>query len=78
MNNNTATGTTNKFWMVWTMHGASPTVQHQTAKSAKDDASRLAEMHPDERFVVLESVSVFIATINPPQELKCVKSKACF
>lgn len=75
---NTPTGTTNKFWMVWKIHGTLPTVQHQTAKSAKHEASRLAELHPDERFVVLESVSVFIATINPPQELRCVKCEDGF
>jgi hypothetical protein len=75
---NIPTATTNKFWMVWKIGGTSPSVQHETAEAAKAEASRLAEKHPGERFVVLQAMSVFIATINPPQELRCVKCEAYF
>jgi len=76
--NETPTGTANKFWMVWKINGASPNQKHETAEAAKAEASRLAEKHPGERFVVLQSMSVFIATINPPQELRCVKCESDF
>jgi hypothetical protein len=70
--------TANKFWLVWKIHGAPSTAQHQTAEIAKAEASRLAEKHPGERFVVLQAMSVFIATVNPPQELRCIKCEAYF
>jgi len=76
--NMNTTGTANKFWMVWKIHGASSTAQHQTKEIAKAEASRLAEKHPGERFVVLQAMSVFIATVNPPQELRCVISESDF
>ena len=65
---------TNKFWMVWKINGYAPVQKHETAEIAKAEASRLAEKHPGERFVVLQAMSVFIATVNPPQELRCQSS----
>jgi len=72
------TGTTNQFWLVWRIGGLSPTKQHETKESAQGEAERLAAANPDARFAVMQSMEVKIATINPVQSLRCVKSKQPF
>jgi hypothetical protein len=73
-------GQTDKFWMVWREDSFSspPTVKHTTSAAAKAEASRLATKHPDTRFAVLQAMEVHVATINPPQALRCVQSKGEF
>lgn len=66
-------GVTDKFWLVWRLGGGQPTKMHGSADAAKDEAERLAEKLPGERFAVLQAMEVYIATINPPQALKCLK-----
>jgi len=71
-------GETNKFWMVYRIGGMSPSVMHGDAQAAKDEAFRLAEKNPGERFTVLQAMEVYIATVNPPQALRCVKQQSDF
>jgi hypothetical protein len=49
-----------------------------TADDAKKEAERLAAKHPQERFTVMQSMEVYVATINPPQALKCVINPSTF
>lgn len=74
-------GTTSKFWMIYRTDSSverSPTKMHSFLTLAKDEANRLAKKHPGGRFAVLEAVEVCVATINPPQTLKCVKDDSPF
>ena len=43
-----------RFWLVWNHNGGVPTVQHETAQSAKTEAERLARNNPGQQFHVLE------------------------
>ncbi len=43
-----------KFWMV--LGRSNPTYQHGTEEGARKEAKRLAQMHPGERFTVLEAI----------------------
>lgn len=44
------------FYVIWRDGGGPPTVKHQSVKSAKQQAERLARGHPGEKFHVLELV----------------------
>jgi len=45
-----------KYWLV---HGAGPTnSKHMTKESAEREAARLAVLHPQQSFYVMEAVSV--------------------
>jgi len=44
-----------RFWMVYGLHQRGPTVRHKTELSAVNEAKRLARVHPDVEFFVLES-----------------------
>lgn len=46
----------NRFWMVWSPAGRTPTVQHLSEASAKNEANRLARANPGSEFHVLQSV----------------------
>ncbi|KKM75117.1 hypothetical protein LCGC14_1393430 [marine sediment metagenome] len=45
-----------KFWMVHGGIGARPIVRHNSFEDAKQEATRLALLHPGSDFTVLESV----------------------
>lgn len=45
----------NKFWMVWREGSRTVTYKHETEKSARQEAERLARENPGEKFYVLES-----------------------
>lgn len=49
-----------KFWMV--LGAGSPTFRHTTPQSAKTEAERLARLHPNQEFVVLEAIGSVIKT----------------
>jgi len=53
-----------KFWMVWKENGNGPTRQHESLKSAEEEAERLSKLEPGKNFVVLESVK--FCTIDSP------------
>lgn len=43
------------FWMVYGLHQRAPVYRHKTEGSAIEEAKRLARVHPDVDFFVLES-----------------------
>lgn len=45
-----------KFWLVWCEAHGTPTYKHTSLSGAKNEAKRLAMLHPGQTFVVLESV----------------------
>jgi len=45
-----------KFWLIWCESHGAPTYKHTSLSNAKDEARRLATLHPGQSFVVLESV----------------------
>ena len=51
--------TTSPFYLVWNEDGGVPRVKHPTQHSAENEAERLAQQYPGQRFVVLEPVSRF-------------------
>lgn len=44
-----------KFWLVWREHGSAPTYKHQTKEDAVQEAERLAKLHPENVFFVMEA-----------------------
>jgi len=46
-----------QFWTVWNPNGRVPMVQHETERSATQEAERLAKQCQGEAFFVLEAVS---------------------
>lgn len=44
-----------KFWMVYGLHQRAPTARHKTEQSAINESKRLARLHPEIEFFVLES-----------------------
>lgn len=48
--------TNQKFWFVWNPQGCTPNKQHRTKAEARIEATRLAQEHRGQVFVVLESV----------------------
>ena len=46
-----------RFWMVWGDGGTGPTHRHQTEELAKQEAERLANLSPRQKFYVLEATS---------------------
>lgn len=48
------------FWMVWSPQGRAPTHRHLSARSAKDEAERLASLNPGTEFIVLASVGTCV------------------
>lgn len=49
----------NKFWMVWSPQGNTPTYKHATYESARDEAIRLARVNPGKRFYVLTATEYY-------------------
>lgn len=45
-----------RFWLVWKQNGGLPTVQHDSDRSARQEAERLARVHAGSTFYVLELV----------------------
>ena len=45
-----------RFWMVWNPGNRAPSFKHKTQDAAKQEAERLAKLHPGKEFVVLQSV----------------------
>ena len=60
------TTTSNKFWMVKGL-GATA-VQHPTREAAVHEAQRLARLHVNQCFYLLETTSVFAVTQLPVAE----------
>lgn len=44
-----------RFWMVYGLHQGAPTHRHKTEQSAVTEAKRLARLHPEVEFFVLET-----------------------
>lgn len=45
-----------KFWVVWNPMNGNPTVAQDSYEKAAGEAERLSRKHPDQPFIVLESV----------------------
>ena len=45
-----------KFWMIYGGFGSHPIKKHNSFEYAKQEATRLALLHPESHFIVLESV----------------------
>lgn len=45
------------FWMLFLEGGHAPTFKHGTKKSARDEAKRIAMLHPGKRVWVLEAIA---------------------
>ena len=45
------------FWMVWRVGGMLPSHRHTTEESARQEAQRLAKLHPGHEFIVLRAVA---------------------
>lgn len=48
------------FWCVWCENGGSPTVKHEQYSTARNEAKRLARVHPGKRFVVMAAAVGFL------------------
>lgn len=48
------------FWIVWNPQGRTPTREHDTKRSAENEAERLALAHRGQRFIVLQSIGEFV------------------
>lgn len=44
------------FFMVWSPQGGEPSRKHDTLREARSEANRLARLHPDQDFIILESL----------------------
>lgn len=44
------------FWMVYGLHQRGPVHRHKTETSAVEEAKRLARLHPEIEFYVLEAI----------------------
>lgn len=51
---------TKQFWMVYGIGCGEPTKMHSTKEIALGEAKRLARYHPDQVFVVLESIAAAV------------------
>jgi hypothetical protein len=64
------------FWMVYGEGQGAPTYKHDTAKSAADEAARLAERHPNVAFYVLKARYAIVADKPEPRGWKLAKAPA--
>ncbi len=55
----------NKCWFVWKHGGCAFNGHHATLESAVKEASRLARLYPDNRFIILESVKCVYVQAPP-------------
>lgn len=58
-----------QFWMVWNPEGRAPTYRHETGESARDEAKRLARIHPGQTFVVLCAMRGYVLAKPEPEEI---------
>lgn len=63
-----------RFWMVWNVDGGAPRYQHYSKAAANAEAKRLAECHPKQTFIVLQSVGAFRAEVEPVKAVKLIDS----
>lgn len=54
-----------KFWFVWNPMGRNPQYMHPSKYAAEAEAKRLASENPGHEFIVLKSVSGFVAGLPP-------------
>lgn len=53
------------FWFVWCPNGGAPTFKHPSFESAQAEAKRLARIHRDSTFIVLQSVfAAFVCDVQ--------------
>lgn len=45
------------FWLIWSKNGHNPRYTHTTLASAREEAERLARLHPGRTFVIMEGVT---------------------
>ena len=58
---------THPFWFVWNPNNRIPQYEHQSYINAEFEAKRLAQKHPGEQFIVLQSIRSF--TVNNINEI---------
>lgn len=49
-----------KFWFIWNESAHNPRYKHDSLKSAQIEAVRLSKLHPDNVFIVLESIEHYV------------------
>lgn len=63
-----------EFWMVWNPNGSRhPMYQHTSAKSAADEAERLATANPGQSFYVLQATELRRTAVTPVEALTLLK-----
>lgn len=55
-----------KFWLVWSPSGSSPTRKHRSRSLAEAEAMRLSRGAPGRNFFVLKAVTGFVSVLTPP------------
>lgn len=63
---------TQKFWMVWSPSGRSPTHRHYSREAADLEAARLARLAPGSEFFVLKAVGGKTVPLAQPSDIKLV------
>lgn len=58
---------TERFWLVWSPEGGSPTYRHAVRSSAVNEAERLARKAPGRQFFVLEATDLRV--VNDMQRI---------
>lgn len=53
-----------QFWMVWNEGNRAPAIKHETEKSAKEEAERLARLDPGGKFHVLTALRYCTGTVG--------------
>ena len=54
-----------KFWLVWNLQGRNPSVVHPSKELAEKEAGRLARLHPEYVFYVVEVLSKHFVEERP-------------
>lgn len=57
-----------RFWMVWSPQGRTPSHKHFSREEADDEAKRLSRVTPSQEFFVLKAMAGFVRVPIVPEE----------